>query len=67
MQWEVCKSGVNGCSAVLFVIVCNSISSWTTDHKKLIVAQLLKKFLPVVILYRGRNLKKLVVAEKFHL
>jgi len=50
--------------AAVFV---NSISSWTRDHMKLIVAQFLKKFLPVVILYRDRNLKKLVVAEKFHL
>lgn len=49
VQWEVSKPGVNGCSAVLLVIVCKSISSWTRDHK-LIVAQLLKKFLPVVIL-----------------
>jgi len=65
VQWEVSKPGVNGRSVVLFVIFCNAISSRTRVHKKLTVAQLLKKFLHVVILYRYRNLKKLVVAEKF--
>jgi hypothetical protein len=59
---KVSRPGVNGCSAMLFMIFCNSISSWTRDHKKLVVSQLLKKYLPVVILYRDRNLKKLVLA-----